>query len=117
MIRLVCLLRRNPALSVEEFQAHWRDHHGPLIAGTPEVARHVVRYEQHPRVHAPGQWTGTRGIDGVAIQWFASMEDFGAFLAEPLYAERIAPDERHLLDLDATVCILTEEPNVVIGGP
>ncbi|CAN5834106.1 hypothetical protein BH24ACT3_BH24ACT3_02370 [soil metagenome] len=113
MIQLVCLLTRNPALSPEEFQAHWRDVHGPLMR-TPEIARHILRYEQHPRL--PGRAGGPSDHDGVAIQWFRSLEDFQAFLAEPAYAELIRPDEQRLLDLDAIEVLLTAEPRVVIGA-
>ncbi|MBN2623692.1 MAG: EthD domain-containing protein, partial [Acidimicrobiales bacterium] len=50
MIRLTALLRRNPALTAEEFHAHWRDVHAAKILSVPRIAELVVRYEQHPRV-------------------------------------------------------------------
>lgn len=115
MVKLFALLRRNPDMSVEEFRAHWRDNHGPLIAGTPELARHIHRYEQHPR-HRPDGLSGTDGVDGVAVQWFASIDDFAGFLSEPAYAELIAPDERRFLDMDAVEFVICDEPNVVIPG-
>ena len=71
MVKLFALLRRRPGLGPEEFRAHWRDVHGPLIASTPELARHVVRYEQHPR-HRPDALSGTDGVDGVAVSSTAS---------------------------------------------
>ena len=46
MIKLVCFLKRKDGLTREEFYDHWENRHGPLIAGTPELARHIVRYEQ-----------------------------------------------------------------------
>ncbi len=116
MVKLFALLRRRPGLGPEEFRAHWRDVHGPLIASTPELARHVVRYEQHPR-HRPDALSGTDGVDGVAVQWFDSIDDFVAFISEPAYQELIAPDERRFLDIDAIEFVITEEPTVVIDGP
>ena len=89
MVKLIALLRRRPGLGPEEFRAHWRDVHGPLIASTPELARHIVRYEQHPR-HRPDALSGTDGVDGVAVQWFDSIDDFVAFISEPAYQELIA---------------------------
>mgnify|MGYP001069243619 CR=1 FL=1 len=46
MIKLVCFLKRKEGLTHEEFVDHWKNRHGPLIAGTPSIARHVARYEQ-----------------------------------------------------------------------
>jgi hypothetical protein len=116
MVRLTALLRRNPALSHEEFEAHWRDVHGPLMRSLPNIEQRVVRYEQHPRAVAPGLWTGSEGVDGMAVQWFPQVDDLMAMIADPSYAERIAPDERHLLDLDRSLFVVTSEPRVVIGG-
>jgi uncharacterized protein (TIGR02118 family) len=113
MVRLTALLRRNPALSHEAFVAHWRDVHGPLVASVPGISRWVVRYEQHPR--AVGSWTGTEGIDGMALQWFRSVEDLLAMVADPEYRRIVGPDERYLLDLDASVYLLSDDPRVVIS--
>lgn len=116
MVKLFALLRRRPGLTHEEFVAHWRDRHGPLIRDTPDLARHLVRYEQHPR-HRPDALSGTEGIDGVAVQWFASIDDFVGFISEPAYAELVAPDERRFLDMDRLEFVITDEPTVMIDGP
>lgn len=117
MIRLTALLRRNPALTAEEFHAHWRDVHAAKILSVPVVADTVVRYEQHPRVpDAAGHWTGSEGFDGMTLQWYRSLHDFEAMVSDPEYQRVVAPDERHLLDLATSVYLLTEEPRVVIDG-
>jgi hypothetical protein len=118
MVKLIALLRRNPDLTHEEFVEHWRGHHGPLIAGTPELARHIRRYEQHPR-HRADVLSGDEGLDGVAVQWFERIEDFAAFIAEPAYAELVAPDEQRFLDMSEVEFIVCDEPTVVIDdlGP
>lgn len=116
MVKLFAFIRRRPDLSAEEFHAHWRDRHGPLIADTPELARHVVRYEQHPR-HHPGRRSGSDGIDGVAVQWFESMDHFRSFLTDPAYAELVAVDERRFIDTDRIEYVITDEPAVIIDGP
>ena len=116
MVRLTALLRRNPALSHEQFEAHWRDVHGPLMRSLPGIDQRVVRYEQHPRAVAPGLWTGSEGVDGMAVQWFPRVDDLMAMIADPSYQEKIAPDERHLLDLDRSLFVVTSEPRVIIDG-
>lgn len=114
MIRLTAFLKRNPSLTHEEFLDHWHNVHGPLIRDTPELARHIIRYEQHPAADDKGMGMG--GYDGVAMQWMASMDALVAFTAEPAYAEKLHPDERHLLDFENIKVVFTDEPNVVIDG-
>ena len=116
MIRLTAMLRRNPALSADEFHAHWRDVHAAKIRSVPGIEGWVARYEQHPRAAgAPGVWTGSEGFDGVTTQWFRSLDDFAAMVADPAYQRIVGPDERHLLDLAGGVYLLTDEPRVVLG--
>ncbi len=116
MIKLVCFLKRKEGTTSEEFVDHWQHRHGPLITGTPTVARHVVRYEQLlPTETLP--WMTAKGFDGITIMWFNGPSDFEAFLSEPDYARVISPDEQSFLDLDGLVGMLTEEPSLVIDGP
>ena len=116
MIKLVCFLKRKPGLTHDEFIDHWLNRHAPLIASTPELARHVVRYEQlRPTPHA--SWMGTPDYDGITMQWMESAQSFEDFLAEPTYAALIAPDEKTFLDTSALVWMITEEPVIAIDGP
>ncbi len=116
MVKLLCFLKRKAGMSLEEFNRHWKDTHGPLIAGLPKLARHIVRYEQHRRL--PGhEQLGTPDYDGVAVQWFDSVDDFVAFVSEPDYTQHIFPDEDRFLDRSGLVWMITEEPIVIIEGP
>jgi EthD domain len=116
MIRLTAMLRRNPALTADEFQAHWRDVHAAKIVSVLGVRDRLVRYEQHPRLATgPDGWAGTEGFDGMAVQWYRSVEDFMAMTNDPGYRETVAPDERQLLDLAGGVYLLTDQPRVIIG--
>lgn len=114
MIRLTAMLVRNPALTHDEFLEHWHFTHGPLIRNTPELARHIVRYEQHPLTDDHG--AGVGGFDGVAMQWLNSMDDLFAFIAEPAYREVLSPDEAHLLDMSKIQVTFTDQPVIVIDG-
>lgn len=116
MVKLVCFLKRREGMTREEFYDHWENHHAPLIAGTPELARHIVRYEQL-RVTAHAEWMGTEGFDGITLQWMTGPEAFEAFISEPTYAELIAPDEKSFLDTSELVWMITEAPRVAIDGP
>ena len=116
MVKLFALIRRREAMSFDDFVDHWRGSHGPLIRDTPELARHIVRYEQHPR-HRPDALSGSEGIDGVAVQWFNSIDDFVGFISEPAYTELIAPDEQRFIDTASIEFVITDDANVVIEGP
>ena len=63
MIKLTVLVKRNPALSVEEFHEEWRAH-GRMIADEPVFARYIKRYEQHHRV--PADYRNGDTYDGMA---------------------------------------------------
>ncbi|HPU38561.1 MAG TPA: EthD domain-containing protein [Microthrixaceae bacterium] len=116
MVKLFALIRRREGMTFDDFVDHWRNSHGPLIRDTPELARHIVRYEQHPR-HRGDALSGSEGVDGVAVQWFNSIDDFVGFISEPAYAELIAPDERRFIDTASIEFVITDAPNVVIDGP
>lgn len=63
------LLTRRPGIPVPEFQAHWRDVHGPLVMAEFTT---MVRYVQ---CHALPETYGTRlepAYDGVPLAWFES---------------------------------------------
>ena len=69
VIKLTVLVKRNPALSVEEFHDEWRAH-GRMIAAEPVFARYIKRYEQHHRV--PADYRNGDTHDGMAVQWYES---------------------------------------------
>ncbi len=116
MIRLTVLVKRNPALSMEEFHEEWRAH-GRMIGAEPVFARYVRRYEQHHRVPADYSSPLYAGdeFDGMAVQWFDSFKDFMAMLQTPEYASKMQPDEDRILDLPRMVVMITEEPEVFIS--
>ena len=115
-VKLIALLTRKAGLTPEQFYDHWENVHAPLILGTPELGRHIVRYEQlRPSEHA--SWMNMGHFDGVTIQWLEGPEALDAFIAEPKYAELIAPDEQSFLDTEKLVVLVTQEPLVAKDGP
>jgi hypothetical protein len=118
MIKLICFLRRKPGMSLDDFHGHWLESHGPLIANTPELARHLVRYEQNHRLRSDyaRDPDGAPGFDGATIQWLDSMESFFGFVREPKYAELIASDEKRFLDRSSLVVFFSDEEDVKIDG-
>lgn len=123
MIKILCFLSRRPELSRDEFHAHWRDVHAPLFADTPELRRHLVRYEQNHRLDDDYRRDRSRGEskdggrDGVAVQWFESLEAFAAMQAEPAYQEIVAPDEDRFIDRASIRWIVAGEEDVIYDDP
>jgi uncharacterized protein (TIGR02118 family) len=118
VIKLVCFFRRNPNLTRDEFHQHWLGSHGPLIAGTPELAQHIVRYEQNHRLASDYERDepAAPGFDGATVQWMDSMRSFTGFVKEPKYAELIAPDEAYFLDRSSLALLFTAVDDVHIDG-
>jgi len=101
-------------MSPADFHAYWRDHHGPLVASTTS-ARHVLRYEQHHRALDDYGPEDDDGYDGVTVQWFDSIDEYRAHIAEKDFAE-VWADLPKFLDVDRLAFVLTEEPVVVMAG-
>ncbi len=117
MIELICFVRRKSGMNPTAFHQHWLECHGPLIRDTPELARHIVRYEQNHRLALDYEREDGKGFDGATVQWFRSMTDFVDFCREDAYRELVAPDEASFLDRSAFGLIFAGEPEVMIPSP
>ena len=112
MVRLTCLLRRKAGTTPQEFHDHWENVHATLIE-TLAAGSHVVRYEQHPRPIESYSGDNDPGFDGVTLQWFDSMDEYNAHMAEPDFAVMWA-DIESFLDVESLHFIVTEEPGRLI---
>jgi len=114
MVRLICMLKRRPDMSVDEFHRYWRENHGPLVMSTKSgsyVRRYVQLHVSHPVV--PGN--DEPAFDGVTEQWFDSIEDYLASIAEPDY-RRIAEDLPKFLDLERIAFVVVNDEGEVVGS-
>lgn len=106
---LFAFVKRKAGLSHEEFLDYWHHQHGPLIRDTPGLGDRIVRYEQHP-----ARADDRSGCDGVAMQEFASWDDFLAMLeGDP--GEAMRADEANFLDPSSIKVVFTEDRVVIIG--
>jgi uncharacterized protein (TIGR02118 family) len=111
MIKVSILLKRKPEMSPADFHRYWKDVHGPMVLGVPELMRYVRKYVQ---CHAIAEiFSDTPGVtsqfDGIAELWGDSIDDIKRALAEPKYLEVIRRDEEKFLDLANCVFMVTEE--------
>lgn len=100
-VRLFAFVKRREGLSREDFLQYWRESHGPLIRDTPGLGDKVLRYEQFAARPDDGSpW------DGVAMQEFASWDDFLAMLSGDAGAIMRA-DEGQFLDPSGISVVFT----------
>ncbi|MGH7356474.1 MAG: EthD family reductase [Candidatus Rokuibacteriota bacterium] len=108
-VKRVTFLTRKPGLSVEEFQRHWREVHGPLAAKMGVLRRYV---QSHTRssAYAAGR---APAWDGIASAWFDSLHAIRAVDATPEHAAALA-DRGNFVSPGPTRAIVTRE-HVIVG--
>ena len=91
-VKAVEFLSRRPGSPVEEFQRHWLDGHGPLVARIPGLRRAVLSATRRS-AYAAGR---TPRHDGATLMWFDPPEGLRAAAASPEYAAAVADRSRFL---------------------
>jgi uncharacterized protein (TIGR02118 family) len=100
--------RRKAGMTVEAFQRHWRDVHGPLGAALPALRRYV---QSHPRLSAYGRGRDP-AWDGIAIIWFDDSAALRVATATPEW-DRVRADEGNFAASAPAAFIVTTEHVIV----
>lgn len=108
-VKNVEFVSHKPGMPIEDFQAHWREVHGPLGAAIPVVRRYV---QSHTRlsIYKSGK---TPLYDGVALTWFDSTQAMRVSATTPEY-ERTRADEPNFIAPGTLPLIITKE-HVIVG--
>jgi uncharacterized protein (TIGR02118 family) len=125
VIKLLFCLRRRTDLSRDEFQAYWRDTHGPLVqshAATLGIHRYVQSHS-HPDdlslMIAAGRHP-PEPYDGVAELWFGSLDTLAAAASTPegrAAAHALFEDEQRFIDHARSPLMLVDEHPVIAATP
>ncbi|MGE4608505.1 MAG: EthD domain-containing protein [Myxococcota bacterium] len=115
-VKLIAMLERKTDIDRDAFRKHWATGHASIFRDTPELARHIIGYDQHRRLDADYDRDGGRGFDGVTEQWYESYHAFMKYIAEPAFASTVFPDERKFLVPEHTQWIVTRRPDVIISA-
>ena len=107
--KMLCILRRNPALGRDVFHDHWLHHHGGLFQRIPELNAPLLGYDQNHGLDLPGA-----EFDGVTEQWFASYDTFLGSLSVPAVEREVNPDVAYFLDPASIEFVMAGPPTVVI---
>jgi len=96
MAKGIGFVKRKPGMSVEDFQRHWREIHGPLGLAVPGLRR----YEQsHTRLAAYAQGREPKW-DGISLIWFDDSKALRAGLTSREFK-----------------AAQTDDPNFITPGP
>jgi uncharacterized protein (TIGR02118 family) len=109
MVKQVTFLKRNPEISVEAFQHHWRTRHAALVVRLAGLRRYVQNHalDSAYREREPE-------FDGVAEAWFDDTDAMRALESSAEYAA-VRGDEAAFVDVAAMKAVLTDE-FAIVGG-
>ena len=110
MIKSIRLFKRKPGMSIQAFQEHWLNIHGPLVAKVPGLQRCV---QSHALVQ--GYAKGDLLFDGIDERWFEAPQVIEAARKSP-EVEAVVRDEATFLDCSRTV-LMHVDVFVIKDGP
>jgi uncharacterized protein (TIGR02118 family) len=113
MVKLTICVVRKADLSHEQFDAYWRDTHGPLVKSVSEFTRHIRRYVQCHGIASEIPLGAGGQYDGIAELWFDDVASIDRAFSEPRYLEIIRPDELKFVDLDSCMSYISDELEVI----
>ena len=118
----MAFIRRLPGMSPDEFHGYWRDVHAPRFAQSADLAPYLRRYELNHRLESdyarerhPAEVAGVQW-DGVAVQWFDSLDAFREFEAHPARKEISAIDQPRFRAPEAAA-VITHDASVIVDKP
>lgn len=109
MIKVTILLRRNKALTLQQFTAYHKTEHAALFTSLAVVRQTVRRYvQQHALgIELPG--LPPAKYDGITELWFDDIESFGRCFSDEEYMRVVRPDEMKFLDLEGCDFVISTE--------
>lgn len=107
--KFVTLVKRRPDMPVDEFQAYWREVHGPLAARNGAIVRYV---QNHVRRRFYDR--GTPEWDGAAVTWFRSKEEMRASASSPELAATRADEANFLADAGRDLPFFVMKERIIV---
>lgn len=108
MIKAITFVKRRPGISVEDFQAYWREKHPPFVLALPGVRRYV---QSHALLS--GYRKGELPWDGIAEVWMDDVDGFRRLVGTKAY-EAVQADEQQFI---GTSAMLLVDDVVIKDGP
>jgi hypothetical protein len=92
---------RKPGMSRRAFHLYWQRHHSPHVMNVTGFSQFMRKYmtgHVEPFQGLPLLFKSVPRFEGCGQVWINGMGDAAGWLAHPLYAELIAPDEAQFID-------------------
>jgi uncharacterized protein (TIGR02118 family) len=114
MLKFIAAVGRHRAWSDAEWQRHYHDHHGPLVASTAGFTTQTLGYRQnYIRPFAlPDALPAPDRIGGVTELWFDDLAAMDRAFAAPDYLRNVRPDEGRFADSSIAIMGLGEETTI-----
>ena len=116
-MKVVYCIKRNPAMSVEQFRDYWLDEHGALVkrvANVIQAQKYVQSHTIAPEIN--DFLRKSRGMgqpyDGITEMWWESREQFEASTRQPgaqQAIQELIEDEKNFIDFSNSSFFITEE--------
>lgn len=109
-IQLYYCMRRLAEVSATTFSQYWREQHAQVGLVTPGLAGYDQLHADEPESSALARaaGVGVADFDGVALEWFAVMDDFiKAAGSPPSHAVKAKASEGNFNDIERATAIIT----------
>ena len=91
-VKCIRFFKRDPDMSVDDFQSYWREQHAPLVSALPALRRYV-----HYPARAGGYAKGRQpAYDGFDMAWFDSLEALREAMSSIAY-QQLGDDQHNFL--------------------
>ena len=105
MVKFTILLKRNSAMTMEQFVDYHRNSHAKLFKSLPEAKQYVRRYVQQHPVEGGIPGMPPRIYDGITELWLDDVEGLARLFQSKDYIEKIRRMKRSSwMWLDASFC-------------
>jgi len=108
MVKVVLLLHRRADMSTDDFRRYWHEQHRPLVERLPGLRRLVL----NDVLRSPDG--AEAACDGIAEDWFDSVESMQAAFASP-EAQAVSADVVNFLDLSRFQVLMVAEQEVPLA--
>ena len=109
-LKSIAFLNKRADVTVDFFQEHWREKHGPIAARIPGLRRYVQCHARRA-VYASGR---SPVFDGIPMSWFDDLDAVRASGRSPEYAATRA-DETHFMLSGRLPFVVASEHEVELG--
>lgn len=111
-VKVFVALTRREDVSEQYFHDHWRHPHATWGLGMA-ARRHYVQSHRIATPHLPAD---RQRYDGVAEIWFENVADAAAYNQDPVYRDKLAPDEPNFIAM-RHVRFMVADQEVLVSGP